>query len=39
MFRGAENALPPNWLHFPIGYNGRASSVIHESDVMRPMGR
>jgi fumarylacetoacetase len=28
MFRGAENALPPNWLHIPIGYNGRASSVV-----------
>ncbi len=26
MFRGADNALPPNWLHIPIGYNGRASS-------------
>ncbi|MFA9232085.1 MAG: fumarylacetoacetase, partial [Microgenomates group bacterium] len=25
MMRGAENALPPNWLHIPIGYNGRAS--------------
>jgi len=24
MFRGPENALPPNWLHIPIGYNGRA---------------
>jgi fumarylacetoacetase len=23
MFRGPENALPPNWLHIPIGYNGR----------------
>ncbi len=28
MFRGAENALPPNWLHIPIGYNGRASTVV-----------
>lgn len=28
MFRGVENVLPPNWLHIPIGYNGRASSVI-----------
>jgi fumarylacetoacetase len=28
MFRGAENALPPNWLHIPIGYNGRSSSVV-----------
>ena len=40
MFRGAENALPPNWLHIPIGYNGRASSIILTgSDVMRPYGQ
>ncbi|MCP3733133.1 hypothetical protein M9978_22260 [Sphingomonas sp. MG17] len=28
MFHGPEHALPPNWLHIPIGYNGRASSVV-----------
>lgn len=40
MFRGAENALPPNWLHMPIGYNGRASSVVVSgSDVRRPWGQ
>jgi fumarylacetoacetase len=40
MFRGAENALPPNWLHIPIGYNGRASSVIVSgTDVIRPNGQ
>jgi fumarylacetoacetase len=40
MFRGAENALPPNWLHMPIGYNGRASSVvISGTDVFRPNGQ
>ena len=40
MFRGPENALPPNWLHLPIGYNGRASSVIVSgSDVTRPWGQ
>ena len=40
MFRGAENALPPNWLHIPIGYNGRASSVfVSGSDVRRPWGQ
>ncbi len=40
MFRGAENALPPNWLHIPIGYNGRASSVvISGTDIHRPMGQ
>lgn len=27
MFRGKENALQPNWLHMPIGYHGRSSSV------------
>ncbi|KQB97701.1 fumarylacetoacetase [Loktanella sp. 1ANDIMAR09] len=40
MFRGAENALPPNWLHIPIGYNGRASSVVVDgTDVIRPHGQ
>jgi fumarylacetoacetase len=40
MFRGAENALPPNWLHIPIGYNGRASSiVVSGTDVIRPNGQ
>ena len=40
MFRGAENALPPNWLHIPIGYNGRASSVIVSgTDIRRPWGQ
>ncbi len=40
MFRGAENALPPNWLHIPIGYNGRASSVVVDgTPVRRPWGQ
>jgi len=40
MFRGPENALPPNWLHIPIGYNGRASSVvISGTDITRPNGQ
>ena len=40
MFRGAENALPPNWLHIPIGYNGRASSVVVSgTPVPRPLGQ
>ncbi len=40
MFRGAENALPPNWLHIPIGYNGRASSVIVSgTNFNRPWGQ
>lgn len=40
MFRGAENALPPNWLHLPIGYNGRASSVVVSgTPIRRPLGQ
>ncbi|EYD74886.1 Fumarylacetoacetase [Rubellimicrobium mesophilum DSM 19309] len=40
MFRGPENALPPNWLHMPIGYNGRASSVVVSgTPVRRPWGQ
>lgn len=40
MFRGIENALPPNWLHLPIGYNGRASSiVVSKTDIRRPWGQ
>ncbi|KPA23299.1 Fumarylacetoacetate (FAA) hydrolase family protein [Shimia sp. SK013] len=40
MFRGAENALPPNWLHIPIGYNGRASSVVVSgTHIRRPWGQ
>jgi fumarylacetoacetase len=40
MFRGPENALPPNWLHIPIGYNGRASSVVVSgTPIRRPWGQ
>lgn len=40
MFRGPENALPPNWLSIPIGYNGRASSVVVSgTPVRRPWGQ
>lgn len=40
MYRGAENALPANWLSIPIGYNGRASSVVVSgTDVSRPWGQ
>jgi fumarylacetoacetase len=40
MFRGAENALPPNWLHIPIGYNGRASTVVVSgTEITRPNGQ
>ena len=40
LFRDPENALPPNWLSIPIGYNGRASSVVVSgTDVRRPWGQ
>lgn len=40
MFRGPENALPANYLHLPIGYNGRASTVVVSgTDVVRPLGQ
>ncbi|MBW6418887.1 fumarylacetoacetase [Celeribacter sp. PS-C1] len=40
MFRDPENALPPNWLSIPIGYNGRASSVVVSgTPVTRPWGQ
>ncbi|MBX3037685.1 MAG: fumarylacetoacetase [Anaerolineales bacterium] len=40
MFRGKENALMPNWLHLPVGYHGRASSVVlSNTDVLRPRGQ
>lgn len=40
MFRGAENALPPNWLDIPIGYNGRASTVVVSgTPIHRPNGQ
>jgi len=40
MLRDPSNPLPPNWLHIPIGYNGRASSVVVSgTDVRRPLGQ
>jgi len=40
MFRGADNALMPNWLHMPIGYHGRASSVVVSgTKIRRPYGQ
>lgn len=40
MFRGEENALMPNWLHLPVGYHGRASSIVPSgTDVRRPSGQ
>ncbi|WP_027377699.1 fumarylacetoacetase [Kaistella palustris] len=40
MFRGEDNALLPNWKHLPVGYHGRASSiVISGTDIIRPKGQ
>jgi fumarylacetoacetase len=40
MFRGSENALPANWMHLPIAYHGRASSVIVSgTPIIRPSGQ
>lgn len=40
MFRGKENALLPNWLHLPVAYHGRSSSiVISGTDLHRPHGQ
>lgn len=40
MVRGPDNALQPNWLHLPVGYHGRASSVVVSgTDVIRPKGQ
>ncbi len=40
MFRGKENALMPNWKHLPVGYHGRASSiVISGTNIHRPKGQ
>lgn len=40
MFRGKDSALQANWLHMPIGYNGRASTVVvGGTKVRRPRGQ
>lgn len=40
MFRDPKNALLPNWLHMPVAYNGRASSVVVSGTaVRRPKGQ
>jgi fumarylacetoacetase len=40
MFRGKENALMPNWLHLPVAYHGRSSSVILSgTPIRRPKGQ
>jgi fumarylacetoacetase len=40
MLRGAENALMPNWVHLPVAYHGRASSVVVSgTPIRRPLGQ
>lgn len=40
MFRDPANALLPNWLHLPVGYHGRASSIIPSGQAFhRPTGQ
>jgi fumarylacetoacetase len=40
MFRDPEKALLPNWLHIPVGYHGRSSSIIPSGiNVRRPKGQ
>lgn len=40
MFRDPKNALLPNWKHIPVGYHGRASSiVVSGTDLHRPKGQ
>jgi fumarylacetoacetase len=40
LFRDPENALLPNWLHIPIGYHGRSSSIVPSgTPIRRPLGQ
>ena len=40
LFRGASNALQPNYTHLPVGYHGRASSVVVSgTPIRRPWGQ
>ena len=40
MFRDPENALLPNWLHLPVGYHGRSSTIVPSGiPVHRPNGQ
>ncbi|MEZ2414069.1 fumarylacetoacetase [Muriicola sp. E247] len=40
MFRDPENALLPNWLHLPVGYHGRSSTIIPSgTPIRRPNGQ
>ncbi len=40
MFRDPDKALLPNWLHIPVAYHGRSSSiVVSGTDIHRPKGQ
>lgn len=40
MFRDPDNALMPNWVHLPVAYHGRASSIIPTGvPIHRPKGQ
>jgi len=40
MFRDPANALLPNWLHLPVAYHGRSSSILCSGEpVRRPKGQ
>ena len=40
MFRDPDNALLPNWLHIPVGYHGRSSTIVPSGkNIRRPNGQ
>ncbi|KAI9019674.1 fumarylacetoacetate hydrolase [Hyaloraphidium curvatum] len=40
ILRGKDNALQPNWLHIPVAYHGRSSSVVPSgTPIVRPRGQ
>jgi fumarylacetoacetase len=40
MIRGKDNALQANWMHLPVGYHGRSSTIFPSgTDVQRPCGQ
>jgi fumarylacetoacetase len=40
LFRGPDNALQPNYKHLPVGYHGRASSIVPSgTPIVRPSGQ
>jgi fumarylacetoacetase len=40
IIRGPENALQPNWVHLPVGYHGRSSTVVVDgTEIKRPRGQ